>query len=583
MSSVRGLKRGSIGKFMMFTALLVMAVLALAACRGESDEPAAPAADAPARTLVRGGVLNHITAAEAPHMDSVRQNDAATADLTSQMYEGLLQFTPQPESALVGLLATSWTPIDEVTWEFNLRQGVYFHDGTPFTADAWRWSVERAVDPREAAPGAFIIDMIEEVQTIDDHTVRIVLEFPFTPILAHLTHPIAFAVSPVSMAREVLYRLENFIPHNIYDEDDNVLEEVPEYVLSPWQVEVLAYAEARGADLSSPVMVTHAPVGTGPFRFSHRVGGDYTKIVRNEDYWGELPALDGVTFQVVPDPATRFAMLQVGEGHTMALQPLHVVDMPNHTHLDMLQFYGLGIDYVGFNAQRAPLDDVRVRQAITKAVNVESIILGAYEGQGVPARGPIGANVLHNAFDYLSPLPFDPDAARALLEEAGHGDGLTLRYWTNDGNAARATTGEIMQAYLAQVGIELVIEVIEWGAYLEMTGAGEHDMFMLGWTTVTGDADYGIFPLFTREQFGDAGNRTFWYHTRVEELLQEGRRSTDSARRDAIYREVSEILIEEAPWIFIRNPLISWGTYSIHGFALDANARPFFRLVSFVE
>jgi len=106
---------------------------------------------------------------------------------------------------------------------------------------------------------------------------------------------------------------------------------------------------------------------------------------------------------------------------------------------------------------------------------------------------------------------------------------------------------------------------------------------MLGWTTVTGDADYGIFPLFTREQFGSPGNRTFWYHPRVEELLQEGRRSTDFARRDAIYREVSEILIEEAPWIFVRNPLVSWGTYNIQGFALDANARPFFRLVSFVE
>ncbi|MCL2404255.1 MAG: ABC transporter substrate-binding protein [Defluviitaleaceae bacterium] len=574
------LKRGSVGKILLLVALLAVALFAFAACSNDSEEEQ-PAGLAPGLTLVPGGILNHVTAAEAPHMDSIRQNDAATADLTSQMFEGLLQLTPQPESALVGLLATSWTLIDEVTWEFNLREGVYFHDGEPFTADAWRWSIERAIDPREAAPGAFIIGMIDEVITIDDHTVRVVLEFPFTPILGHLSHPIAFAVSPVSLAKEVMYRLENFIPHNIYDEDDNVLETISEYVLSPWQAEALAYAEARNIALT-PIMVTRAPVGTGPFRFYDRVGGDFTKIVRNDAYWGELPSLDGVRIQVVPDHATRFAMLQVGEAHTMALQPLHVVDMHNHAHLNMMQFYGLGIDYVGFNAQRAPLDDVRVRQAITKAVNIESIIIAAYEGQGVPARGPLGANVVHSAFDYLTPLPFDPDAARALLAEAGHADGLSLRFWTNQA-AARETTGEIMQAYLAQVGIDLSIEIIEWGAYLDMTAAGEHDMFMLGWTTVTGDADYGIFPLFTREQWGDAGNRTFWYHPRVEELLQEGRRSTDFARRDAIYREVSEILIEEAPWIFIRNPLVSWGTNGIHGLELDANARPFFRLVSFVE
>jgi len=580
LSTIKKLRRGSIGRFTLLVALLIVAMFALAACNRNSEGGAA-GGETP--NLRHGGVLTHITAAEAPHMDSIRQNDSATADLTSQMYEGLLQFTPQPANELVGLLATEWRPIDGVTWEFDLRQGVYFHDGEPFTADAWRWSIERALDPREAAPGAFIIEMIENVQTINDHTVRIVLEFPFTPILSHLAHPVAFAISPAAMAQEVMYRQNNFTPHNIYDEDDNIVESITEYVLSPWQVEVLAYAAARNLTFSNPQMVTRNPVGTGPFQFYNRVGGDYTKIVRNENYWGNAPSLDGVIFQVVPDPATRFAMLQVGEGHTMGLQPLHVVDMPNHPHLDMVQFYGLGIDYVGFNAQRAPLDDIRVRQAITKAINVESIIIGAYEGLGVPARGPIGANVLHSPFEHLTPLPFDPDAARALLAEAGHADGLTIRYWTNDGNAARATTGEIMQAYLAAVGIDLVIEVIEWGAYLDMTAAGEHDMFMLGWTTVTGDADYGIFPLFTREQFGDPGNRTFWYNPHVEELLQEGRRSTDPARRDAIYLEVSEILIYEAPWIFIRNPLVSWGTNGIYGFELDANSRPFFRYVSFLE
>jgi len=588
---------------MFLVAILIVAMLAFAACSsddgGTADtsgaatggNEAAPGGNdaapggqaAPAGTPVDGGILNHVTGAEAPHMDSIRQNDSATADLTSQMFEGLLQFSPVPYNELVGVLATSWTPIDEVTWEFNLRQGVYFHDGEPFTADAWRWSIDRALDAREAAPGAFIIEMIEEVQTIDDHTVRIVLEFPFTPILSHLAHPIAFAISPASMAQEVMHRIENFTPHNIYDEDDNLVEEITEYVLAPWQVELLAYAEARGLSWSNPVMVTHAPVGTGPFRFERRVGGDYTLILRNEDYWGARPALDGVTFQVVPDPATRFAMLQVGEANTMGLAPLNVIDMPNHPHLGMTQFYGLGIDYIGFNAQHEILGDARVRRAITKAINVESIIIGAYEGLGVQARGPVGANVLHSPFHNVSALPFDPDGARALLEEAGFGDGFSIRFWTNDGNAPRATTAEIVQFYLSQVGIDVIIEVIEWGAYLDMTAAGEHDLFMLGWTTVTMDADYGIFPLFTREQFGDPGNRTFWYHPRVEELLQEGRRSTDPARRDAIYLEVTEILIYEAPWVFIRNPLVSWGTNGIAGFEIDANSRPFFRYMTMVE
>jgi len=583
-------------------ALLVMALFALGAC--SNDEPAAqddppdvatpaptpPPADDPGDdeeeengeepppATTGGGTVTYVILSESPFMDPIGQNDSATSDITTQMMEGLIRFLPYPVNEIDAVLATAWRQVDPVTWEFDLRQGVYFHDGSYFTADAFKMSIDRLLDPRQAAPGAFILEMVEEIVVVSDYVVQVVLEFPFIPILGHLTHQVAFVMSPAALAEEVTYHMQNFEPYE--DDDGNT---VDEYILSPWQEMALAYAEGRGLTFPNPRLITANPVGTGPFIFNRRVSGDYTSLVPNPNHWRSVPAFDELIFRVIPDSTTRFAMLQVGEANAMAASPMDVPEFPRHPQLTLMPVAGTGIDYIGFNMMEGPLADVRVRHALTYAVNVESLIVGAFNNIGIPAVGPIGPNVLYSPHDYIQRREFNPERARELLEEAGYGDGLTLRFWYNEGNAPRRAVGEVAQHYWSQIGVEVIIETVEWGTYLEHTAEGLHDMFILGWTTVTGDPDYGTFSLFTTENFGNSGNRTFYSNPRVDELLLEGRMSTDSARRAAIYREVTEILVEDAPWIFIRHPISNWGTNGLNGFAVNFNQTPYFYSVTLAD
>ncbi|GAK00949.1 ABC transporter substrate-binding protein [Geomicrobium sp. JCM 19055] len=211
--------------------------------------------------------------------------------------------------------------------------------------------------------------------------------------------------------------------------------------------------------------------------------------------------------------------------------------------------------YIGFNTEAEPFDDVRVRQAVSLAVDNDTLVEGIYEGYGTAAKGPI--NDLTFGFDDgLDDIGYDPDRARELLEEAGYEDGLDITFSMNSDNPIRQQTAEIVQDQLSEIGINATLENVEWGAYLDQTGAGNSQMFILGWVTVTGDADYGMYSLFHSSQHGDPGNRSFYTNEEVDELLDQARQSTDDAEREDLYSQVQEILIEEAP-MFIRFSMTS--------------------------
>ncbi len=151
-----------------------------------------------------------------------------------------------------------------------------------------------------------------------------------------------------------------------------------------------------------------------------------------------------------------------------------------------------------------------------------------------------------------SGLEYDPEAAKDLLEEAGYPDGFSTTLWTND-NRERIDAATYVQAQLEEIGVNVELEVVEWGAYLEQTANGDHDMFVLGWTTVTGDADYGMYPLFHSENFGEPGNRTFISNPELDELLVQARQNPDPDERLALYKEAQEILVDEAPMLYIHH------------------------------
>lgn len=150
-------------------------------------------------------------------------------------------------------------------------------------------------------------------------------------------------------------------------------------------------------------------------------------------------------------------------------------------------------------------------------------------------------------------MAYNMDEAKALLAEAGYADGFKTTIWTND-NPARQQVAIVLQEELKKLNIQAEIEVMEFGSYLEKTAAGEHDMFILGWSNPTGDADYGLYALFHSSQHGDPGNRSFFTSEKVDELLEKGRREADPTAREAIYKEALQLISDESPMAFVLHP-----------------------------
>jgi peptide/nickel transport system substrate-binding protein len=434
-------------------------------------------------------------------LDPHGSNDSPSSNVRTKIYENLVYFNEDME--LQPGLATEWEPIDELTWEFTLREDVTFHDGTAFTAEAVKANLERVIDPDMASQRAFLFTMLDEITVVDDYTVRISTEFPFAPLLSHLAHDAAGLASPEAL-------------------------------------EQAGYNEVE-------------PIGTGPFRFVSWEPGDEVILERNEDYWGELPNPERAIFRVVPEESTRLALLEGGDAHiSEILQPANMARVESSEAMELGLFPSLSLNYIGFNVEQEPFDDPRVRQAISMAVDVQAMIDGIVEGAGTRAIGPISEAVVGFHPD-LDPLPYDPDMAAELLADAGLEEGFSTTLWTND-NPTRIAIAEIVQNNLAELNIDVEIEVLEWGAYLDQTAEGLHEMFILGWVTVTGDADYGMYALLHSSNVGAPGNRSFYRNERVDELLDQGRRETDPEARVELYHEVQEILIEEAPMLNLYHP-----------------------------
>ncbi|RLL47899.1 glutathione ABC transporter substrate-binding protein [Oceanobacillus piezotolerans] len=511
--------------------LLVLALLLsifLAACAEEPEDTASPTDDSTEKETdtesgkstqgageknsgTGGGDLVIATLSDAVSMDPAGSNDNPSSNVQANIFESL---TKQDQNMEVQpSLAESWEEIDEVTWEFKLREGVTFHDGSEFNAEVVKANIERLLDPEVASPRVFLYEMISKIEVVDDYTVRFVTEYPFSPLPAHLAHSGGGMVS-----------LE--------------------------QIEADYAAMEEGEEPGS--VINGNPIGTGFFKFDEWRPGELLRLVRNDDYWGEPAKLDSVTFKVVDETLTRVAELETGEAHIAdPISPNNIAQIEATDGIHVSQQGSVSLSYVGFNMEKEPFNDPLVRQAINMAIDKEQIINGIYEGVGTPAIGPLAPDVL--GYDPDAPgLEYDPDKARELLAEAGYENGFSTTLWTND-NQERMDAATNIQAQLAEFGIEVEIEVVEWGAYLEQTANGEHDMFILGWSTVTGDADYGLYPLFHSNNVGEPGNRTFTKDPELDELLDHARQEGDPETRQQLYSEIQVLLTDIAPMLYIHH------------------------------
>lgn len=455
-----------------------------------------------AAALLSGAAAQTITVAQgadAVILDPHKTNDQPSARIMRQVYDTLV--VQNEDLSLVPGLAASWEQVEPTVWEFTLREGVTFHNGEPLEAADVAFTFNRMLDPETAAPASFLLGFVEGVEAIDDMTVRVTTAYPFAPALNHFSHTAT----------------------SILNEE--------------------AVTEA-GEDYGTSVVV-----GTGPFSFVNWDTSSQLVLERSDNWYGGEVMPEQVIFRPIPEGTVRAIELETGGVDiAYALEPTDAQRLADDPEVQLESVETLSTAYIGFNAQKEPFDNVLVRQAINHAIDVNTIVEVIFEGQAVPATSPISAQVFGANLD-LEAYEYDPELARELLAEAGYDDGFSTTLWTND-NPLRVQIAEIAQAQLGEIGIDVEVQVLEWGTYLAETSAGNHDMFILGWVTVTADADYGLYGLFHSDNFGSP-NRTFWGNERVDELLTLGRTTIDQDERLDAYLEAQEIIAEQAPWVFL--------------------------------
>ncbi len=430
--------------------------------------------------------------ADPASLDPHAKNDQPSSRVNKQIYNTLVEQTIDME--LVPGLAKNWNQVDETTWEFEIKEGIKFHNGEELKASDVKFSIDRMKTSKEVA---HIIAAIESIEVVNDYKVIIKTAQPFGPLLAHLSHTAASIVNEKAVTEA----------GDKYNEH---------------------------------------PIGTGPFKFVSWDPGDRVTLERFDDYYKGPAKLKTVVFRNITEGTNRTFGLETGElDIAYEIEAMDKETVRNHQNLQLIEGPSLSMAYIGMNNQKEPFNNQKVREAVNYALDADAIIEAVLNGAGQKASSSIGPRVFaHN--DALIPYEYDIEKAKELLKEAGHENGFKTTIWTND-NPVRVQIAQIAQAQLKDVGIEVTIEQLEWGTYLERTANGEHDMFILGWVSVTGDPDYGLYPLYHSSQHGPGGNRSFFANEEVDRLLEEGRSSIDIDERTEAYKKAQEIISRETP------------------------------------
>ena len=401
------------------------------------------------------------------------------------------------DNRIVPQLAESWKLLDELTWQFKLRRGVVFHNGEPFNAEAVRATVDRVLDPNQKSPNRANIAEIVRVEVLDEATVNIVTQKPYAPLLNRL---LDFAILP------------------------------PRYT---------AEKGNQGAALR--------PVGTGPFRFVELVKDDHLIVEAFDRHWRGAPRIRRIVFKPIPEPFTRAAALRNGEVDLVTTLPPNLArELERVPGIKVHRTPSTWIIYLGLNALKKPLSDVRVRQALNYATDVDAIVKNVMDGNGRRLEGPLTPQM----FGYDPGLRgYAPDSgkARKLLAEAGYPDGLEIvleapagRY-QSDKEIAEALGGQWQKA-----GFKPKVQVAEWGAYFKRyLGKQFQDAYLLGLGGAMQDGDE-LFNLVSSK-----GRGLYYKNDKVDLLLDQGRATMDAAKRRKVYADLGRAMVEDATWVYL--------------------------------
>lgn len=550
-------------KYLLLSLMSVL-VLVLAACADDSDvdEDAAGDNGDDGEAATEESASGDIVVAmqdDAVSLDPHGSNDSASSQVRQNIYESLVQQDADME--LVPGLAEEWEAVEEDIWNLTLREGTTFHSGEEFTAEDVKATFDRVRDEAVASEVAFLFEMIEEVEVVGDYEVNLHTEYPFAPLPSHLAHNTGGIMSKALIDEDYQNALDEADVDMTADEYYELREEGGD--------EYADVMEQISEDLGS--VISSNPDGTNHGMLEERNPGQETVLTKFEDFQGGERNFDTVTFRVIPEVSARLAELETG-----GIQVARDIDASNAQRVqegdntELLEQESLRTDYLGFNTQKEPFDDEKVRQAIALAIDTEAIVDGVYDGMGISATHPIPPDVW-GYDDSLEGTEYDLERAQELLAESDHPDGFSTELWVRDDQMI-VDTALYIQESLSELNIDVQVEQMEWGAFLDRTGQGDQEMYLLGWTTVTADADYGLYALHHSDNFGAVGNRSFYANDDLDEALDNGRTESDEDARAEAYSTAQQIIIEEAPIAPIVHSNFSIGvdTSQVDGIELDA-------------
>ena len=444
-------------------------------------------------------IITYAQGADPRGLDPALIDDGESSKPICQMYEGLLKYGDN-NTEVEPCLAESWeVSEDGLTYTFKLRQGVKFHDGTDFNAEAVKYNVDRqTVNKTEDMLYAdFVFGDVAACNVIDDYTVEIVLNKVSTPFLNNLAMSLgAPMVSPTA-------------------------------------------CEANNNNLNE------APCGTGPYKFVRWDKNEAVVMERNEDYWGEKGVAKQIVFKTITDNSARVVALTNGEVDIIDGIDANVVDQVTSAGALLNMAEGMNINYLAYNTQR--ITDPEVRKALSQAVNVPELVASLYRGYASEATSILPTFMPGYSAD-VKQVSYDPEAAAQTLADKGVTE-LHMLAYTNPrpyNTATGQTLAEALQGYYEKVGVTCSIDSYDWTTYKEKVGTGDYDVCLYGWIGDNGDPDNFMNLLASEDieinvaQYSDEEFNT---------MLAEAASTPNGEERNAIYAQMEQKIADECVWL----------------------------------
>lgn len=458
---------------------------------------ASPSSGAP----LRGGTATIGLAASVIGLDPHLSSGTEAAQVMELVYDTLISY--DKSFAFVPNLATKWeVASDGLGITFTLTQGIKFHDGTPFNAQAVKANIDRVLDKTLGARLTTQLTQVSEVQVVDDNTARFVLSQPLAPLLSLLTDHAGTIISPKAIQEE-------------------------------------------GKDLA------RKPVGTGAFTFAEWLKDDHLTIERNKQYWKQgIPYLDQVTYKPITDSTVRLTALKTDEVQMIASIALKdVAEVKGDSSLVYDELPSFAFSYIALNCAVEPFNNMALRQAIAWSIDREAIRKSLYFGTGAVANSPIPPSswaydpslVVYGKQDY--------DMAKKKLTEGGKPNGFEFEMLVYN-NPDDMQTATAYRDQLREVNISAKLLTLEKQTLLDRAYAGNFQAQTGTWSGGP-DPDDEVYSYF----YSQAGaNRTKYHNADVDKLMEEGRKASDREKRKTAYNQLAKIIVDEAPFVFVIHP-----------------------------